>query len=103
MFIGPALENLSKTGNVWGIPIERDRDVIFGCRWIAFRWEQRPKTAFMGRFGGGWQVKLGIQFSRWQYILASFWVGTLTIASGRDEAAKLLARRDSKKELSERR
>lgn len=99
MFTPDALENISKTGNVWGIPLERSRDLIFGCRWVAFRWEQRPKTAFMGRFGGGWQVKLGIQFSRWTYILCSLWIGTLTISSGREEAGKLLKRKlDSKGE-----
>ncbi len=85
------MTNARQYGSFWR-PIERTRDWIFGFSWLAFRWEQRPKTAFMGRFGGGWQVKLGIQFSRFSYILVSLWFGTLTIASG-GEAQRLFERK----------
>lgn len=31
---------------------------------LAFRYDRRTSDAFMGRFGGGWQWKVGVQASR---------------------------------------
>lgn len=56
-----ALSNVNKTGNVWGTTTEYD--FKFEIRLFRRRWafEQRKASNFMGRFGGGWGIKLGLQ------------------------------------------
>lgn len=40
-----------------------DRSFVLGSREILVGYRRRPSTGYMGRFGGGWQWKLGAQFS----------------------------------------
>jgi hypothetical protein len=71
--------NMEATGNIWGTTI----DYVYNFKVkLPFRWEievaQRRKSNFMGRFGGGWQYKLGLQGSgsSWliYYLVGSIWI-----------------------------
>lgn len=45
---------------------------------LKFSW--RSKNNFMGRFGGCWNWKIGVQWSKLNYILISLLIFELTIA-----------------------
>jgi hypothetical protein len=81
-----ALENLKKYGNFWGA-IQYSVDKTYAFPWFAVRFEIRSKENVMGRFGGGWNYKIGFQFSRLSYVLIHFGVGTLTLSFGKERAS----------------
>lgn len=56
--------------------IER-KTVSFENRWFTVKYERRFKSNFMGRFGGGWNWKLGVQVG------ATTWIFNLLIATVR--------------------
>lgn len=61
IFTNNALQNIKKTGNVWGVSLDYvlNREVKLPFRWLCnITW--RRAGSFMGRFGGGWKYKLGI-------------------------------------------
>lgn len=64
MFTKLALKNIRASGNVWGTTTEYvyKFNVPLPFGWVA-KVEQRRASNFMGRFGGGWQIKLGVQGS----------------------------------------
>jgi len=90
-----AQKNLNEHGNILG-KIERNVDWTFGWSKLCFRIEIRSSKAFMGRFGGGWNFNLGIQFSTLSCILVRFGIGTLSIVSGKEAAGFLERHRKNK-------
>lgn len=67
-----AQNNLNTYGNIWG-KIETDFDRTFkllGDWTIRFR--KRSSANFMGRFGGGWNWKLGLQWGGSTCIVSLF-------------------------------
>jgi hypothetical protein len=69
IFTSEARKNISETGNVWGVTNEYfiNRKIIIGR--ASFKIKGERASNFAGRFGGGWNYKLGIQFSRWTYVI----------------------------------
>lgn len=61
IFTPEAIANIEKTGNVWGHSAEYDFkfSIRIWRRTVSF--EQKSKRNLWGRFGGGWDFKLGIQ------------------------------------------
>lgn len=74
IFTNRALSNIKETGNIWGISKECwiNRKFQIGRLSIAIEW--RKGSSFMGRFGGGWQWKLGFQASRWSSVILNLLV-----------------------------
>ena len=75
IFSKAAVKNIEETGNVWGIKSEYYVKTKFplGPLEIVISW--KPGNAFLGRFGGGWNWKLGIQGS------GSSWIISLLVLS----------------------
>ena len=66
IFTPQALENIQKTGNVWGQTTEYDFNFTVRVWRRDFRFQQKSSKSFMGRHGGGWDVKFGFQASSWK-------------------------------------
>lgn len=80
MFSLAALKNISKTGNVWGHTIEYVYNFSFHLGSWNINVSQRRKGTFMGRFGGGWNFRLGLQGSSYKSWIFSYWVGSIRVS-----------------------
>jgi len=70
---------IERTGNIWGVsPEYRFRFSIEAPfkRTISFEWKK--SSSLMGRFGGGWNWKLGVQ-SGGSTVIFNFLVFSITI------------------------
>lgn len=61
IFSPTAKENIAKTGNVWGATTEYWFNFKVRIWRRVVKLECRKGSTFMGRFGGGWGVKIGLQ------------------------------------------
>ena len=66
MFTKRAIKNIKEYGNVWGHTTEYDFKFQIRIWRRVFRFERRASTSFLGRHGGGWNVKIGIQAGSWR-------------------------------------
>jgi hypothetical protein len=69
IFTKQSLANIERTGNVWGITQEYDFNFSIRLLWRIWQFERKSATAFMGRHGGGWNVKIGVQAGSWKSLL----------------------------------
>lgn len=84
IFTEGAMENIKKTGNVWGMTNEYvyNREfVVLGRR---VRFKQKRKGCMMGRFGGGWDVNFGFQVGG-STIIINLFVMSIRIDKRRQE------------------
>jgi len=60
--------------------LERDREYSWRTEWMgwAIRYQRRPASNLWGRFGGGWQWKVGIDVGG-QSVIFNLLVATLRI------------------------
>lgn len=81
IFTEAALENIQRTGNVWGHSTEYDFNFEIKIWRRKIKFEQRSAKQAWGRFGGGWSVKLGFQASSWKslFLLRSVIINLFTM------------------------
>lgn len=68
-FTPDAVSNIEKCGNVWGYTQEYDFKFSIKILWRIVAFEQRSANSFLGRFGGGWGFKIGVQASSFKKFL----------------------------------
>jgi hypothetical protein len=84
IFKPQANDNIAKTGNVWGHTTEYDFRFTLKLPFkFQAKFEQKSKGQMWGRFGGGWNFKLGIQIGG-STVIISLW--TVTIRISREQA-----------------
>lgn len=77
IFTQAAIDQIAQSGNVWGHTIEYVYNFAIKLPFgFQLRFQQRSKKNLWGRFGGGWNFKLGIDGGGW-----SSWIINLCIMS----------------------
>ena len=61
VFSPSAVENIQRTGNVWGHTTEYDFKFSVKIWRREIKFEQKSASNPWGRFGGGWSFKIGVQ------------------------------------------
>ena len=78
-------ESVRKDGSIWG-PIQYVFKRIFFLRYpipILIQAEMRSSKNVMGRFGGGWNWKIGAQWSTWNYIIFEIFIMSFCVRLGK--------------------